>query len=68
VASSLNTKVNKDGDTMTDTLTMKAATADTAITVKTPSISLTAANNDDTVKAEYKYNSLNDCVELTFKL
>ena len=60
-------KVSKGGDTMSGTLIMKTDAANKEVTVKTPSISLTAANNNDTVKAEYKYNSLNDCVELTFK-
>jgi hypothetical protein len=62
-------KVDIVGDTMTGTLTMKTSATDAAaqaLTIKTPSISLTQAYSNDTVKAIYKYNSSDDCVELSF--
>lgn len=65
--SAITARVKKDGDIMTGTLIMYSTSSDDAnLTIETPSISLTKAYNDSGVKAKYFYNSLDDCVELSF--
>lgn len=65
--SAITARVKIDGDVMTGILTMCSENSDDAdLTIKTPSISLTKSYKDSGIKAKYSYNSLDDCVELSF--